>query len=127
MELPEDLLYSTEHEWVRVDGARAAVGITDFAQDSLGDVVYVALPQVGASVTAGAGCGEIESTKSVSDLYSPLSGTVVEVNGALAGAPDLLNSDPYGEGWIFAVDVSDPTEKDGLLSASEYRALTSDG
>lgn len=125
MELPEGLLYSVEHEWVRVEGARAVVGITDFAQDSLGDVVYVSLPQVGASLTAGAVCGEIESTKSVSDVYAPLSGTVVDVNSSLEAAPELLNSDPYGEGWLVAIQISDPAETEGLLDSSAYEALTS--
>src|SRR3990172_7789712 len=100
MQFPEQLRYSSEHEWVAVDGDRARVGITDFAQDALGDVVYVQLPETGATVAANATCAEVESTKSVSDVYSPLSGTIVEVNGALEGTPELLNQDPYGGGWI---------------------------
>ena len=100
MQIPEDLRYSTDHEWVRVEGGRARVGITDFAQDALGDVVFVDLPDVGAAVAAGASISEVESTKSVSDIYAPVSGTIVEVNAELGDAPERLNEDPYGEGWI---------------------------
>jgi glycine cleavage system H protein len=129
MELPEDLRYSTEHEWVRVsvegDRNTADVGITDFAQDSLGDIVYVELPEVGATLARGAACSEVESTKSVSDLYAPASGTVVAVNEALATTPELLNSDPYGAGWIFRIELSDPTELDLLLDPAAYRSLVS--
>ena len=124
MELPEDLRYSTEHEWVRVEGGLAVVGVTDFAQDSLGDVVYVSLPQVGTTIAAGASCAEVESTKSVSDIYAPVSGTVASVNESLAGAPELVNSDPYGEGWLFAIEMSDPDEAAGLLDAAAYSKLT---
>jgi glycine cleavage system H protein len=122
MEFPEKLVYSSEHEWVAVDGARARVGITDFAQDALGDVVYVQLPQPGAMVVANASCAEVESTKSVSEVYSPLSGTIVEVNGDLDATPELLNQDPYGAGWIFVLEMSDPAELDGLMDAAAYRA-----
>jgi glycine cleavage system H protein len=106
-----------------VDGVRARIGITDFAQDSLGDVVYVELPGVGANVLAQASCAEIESTKSVSEIYSPVSGTVVEVNETLNDAPEQVNADPYGSGWIFVVEMADPGELDGLLDADRYRAL----
>jgi glycine cleavage system H protein len=122
MEFPEQLRYSEEHEWVAVDGAQARVGITDFAQDSLGDVVYVELPSVGANVMAHASCAEIESTKSVSEIFSPVTGTIVEVNGALEDAPEQVNSDPYGAGWIFVVEMADPSELDALLDAAGYRA-----
>jgi glycine cleavage system H protein len=129
MELPEDLRYSAEHEWVRVavDGDRktAEVGITDFAQDTLGDIVYVQLPEVGATVARAAACAEVESTKSVSDIYAPVGGTVVAVNEALVTAPELLNSDPYGAGWIFRVELSDPTDLDSLMDPGAYRALVS--
>ncbi len=123
MDFPEDLRYSAEHEWVRVDGAHAVVGITDFAQDTLGDIVYVQLPDVGTALTRNATCSEVESTKSVSDIYAPVAGSVVEVNEALATTPELVNSDPYGEGWIFKVEVADPADLDALMDAAAYRAL----
>jgi glycine cleavage system H protein len=123
MEFPEQLRYSVEHEWVAVDGAQARIGITDFAQDSLGDVVYVELPGVGANVMAHAGCAEIESTKSVSEIFSPVTGTIIEVNSALDDAPEQVNADPYGAGWIFVVEMADPSEVDSLLDAAAYRAL----
>ena len=123
MDFPEQLRYSEEHEWIAVEGMRARVGITDFAQDSLGDVVYVELPSVGANVMAHAGCAEIESTKSVSEIFSPVTGTIVEVNSALDYAPEQVNADPYGAGWIFVIELADPSELDGLLDAAAYRAL----
>jgi glycine cleavage system H protein len=123
MNYPEELRYSAEHEWVAVDGNRARVGITDFAQDALGDVVYVQLPEVGATVAAAASCCEVESTKSVSDVYAPVSGAVAEVNESLGDAPERLNQDPYGDGWIFAIDMSDPSELDRLMDAAAYRQL----
>jgi glycine cleavage system H protein len=123
MEFPEQLRYSEEHEWVAVEGAHARIGITDFAQDSLGDVVYVELPGVGANVMAHASCAEIESTKSVSEIFSPVTGTIVEVNGTLEDAPEQVNGDPYGAGWIFVVEMADPSELDALLDAAAYRAL----
>jgi len=123
MNYPEQLHYSSEHEWVAVDGNRARVGITDYAQDALGDVVYVQLPEVGSSVAAGASCCEVESTKSVSDVYAPVSGTVAEVNESLGDAPERLNQDPYGDGWIFAIDMSDASELDRLMDATAYRQL----
>lgn len=122
MEYPEQLRYSSEHEWVAVDGDRARVGITDFAQDALGDVVYVQLPETGSTVAANATCAEVESTKSVSDVFSPLSGTIVEVNAALDATPELLNQQPYGDGWIFVVEMGDPSELDALMDAAAYRA-----
>ncbi len=124
MDVPAELRYSSDHEWVRVDGNRLTVGITDYAQDALGDVVFVELPDVGSTVTAGDGLGEVESTKSVSDLYAPVTGTVVEVNGELADAPEKLNSDPYGDGWICVVEVADAAALEGLLDAAAYSALT---
>lgn len=123
MDYPEQLRYSAEHEWVAVDGNRARVGITDYAQDALGDVVYVQLPEVGAGVAAMATCAEVESTKSVSDIYAPVSGTVAEVNQALDGSPEKLNQDPYGEGWIFVIEMTDPSELDSLMEAAAYRQL----
>lgn len=124
MNIPEDLRYSREHEWVRVTGNVARVGITDFAQDSLGDVVFVQLPDVGLDVVAGASISEIESTKSVSDVYVPVSGAITAVNEALVEQPELVNQDPYGDGWMFDVELSEPAEVDGLLDAAAYRELT---
>ncbi len=123
MQIPDDLRYSTDHEWIRVEGSLARVGITDYAQDALGDVVFVDLPDVGASVEAAASISEVESTKSVSDIYAPVSGTIAEVNGDLADAPERLNEDPYGEGWLFVIEMTDPSQVDALLSASDYRTL----
>ena len=117
---PEDLHYTAEHEWVRIEGDRARVGITSYAQDALGDIVYVTLPDDGAALTAGQTCGEVESTKSVSDIYAPVSGAVVGRNDALDSNPELVNTDPYGEGWMFEVALDG--EPQGLLSASEYQA-----
>jgi glycine cleavage system H protein len=123
MNVPEDLRYSSDHEWVGRDGDVVRVGVTDYAQDALGDVVFVQVPTVGAEVNAGDAFGEVESTKSVSDVYAPVSGTVVEVNEALADAPQALNEDPYGEGWICAIRMSEPSQLDGLLDAEGYRKL----
>jgi len=119
MSIPNDRQYSKEHEWVVIDGDVATVGITDYAQDSLGDVVYTELPQVGDQVAAGEVCGEIESTKSVSDLYSPVSGTISEVNTDLGQSPEIVNDDPYGQGWLFKVTI---TELGELLDAADYAA-----
>ena len=124
MHVPDDLKYSRDHEWVRVDGDVARIGITDFAQDSLGDVVFVQLPDVGLEVVAGASVSEIESTKSVSDVYVPVTGVVTAVNDALGERPELVNQDPYGEGWMFEVRMSDASEVDALMDAAGYRALT---
>ncbi len=120
---PADLKYDTEHEWVRIDGDVVTVGISDYAQDHLGEVVFVDLPAVGDTVTAGDTFGEVESVKSVSDLYSPVSGEVVKVNDALDGAPETINDDAYGAGWMIEVQLSDPLELDGLMSAEEYEAF----
>lgn len=124
MNVPEQLRYSSDHEWVSVDGATARVGITDYAQDSLGDVVFVQAPAVGDVVAAGGAIGEIESTKSVSDIYAPLSGRVVAVNDALVDNPQLLNEDPYGEGWICEIEVTGDEQVDELLDAASYTNLT---
>jgi glycine cleavage system H protein len=123
MDFPEELRYSKEHEWVRVEGTRAVIGITDYAQDALGDVVYVQLPDAGLQVVANASVAEIESTKSVSEVYAPVTGTVVEVNGTLEDQPEQVNSDPYGAGWIFVVELAEPGEVDALLDAAGYRAF----
>lgn len=120
MDTPDDLRYSADHEWIRAEGNRQRVGITDYAQDALGDVVFVQLPEVGAEVTTGDSISEVESTKSVSDIYAPVTGTIVEVNEALEATPELLNSDPYGDGWIFVIESGDAG---GLLDAAAYRAL----
>lgn len=123
MDFPEDLKYTKEHEWLRDEGnGRARVGITDFAQDALGDVVYVDIPEVATTVRASQPFGEVESTKSVSDVYSPVTGTVVERNPLLDERPELLNEAPYGDGWIVVIEMADPSELDGLLDAGGYRA-----
>jgi glycine cleavage system H protein len=124
MNIPAELRYSTDHEWVRVDGDTATIGITEYAQDALGDVVFVEMPETGTSVTAGDSFSEVESTKSVSDIYAPLSGSIAAVNDALESKPELLNSDPYGEGWICRITFSDPAELDALMDADAYRTLT---
>jgi glycine cleavage system H protein len=124
-DVPDDLKYTAEHEWVRSSGGSSTlrVGITDYAQEALGDVVYVSLPEVGADVTRGAAVGEIESTKSVSDIYAPLTGSVSARNEKLDEHPELINSDPYGEGWIIEIEVADNSEKDELLDAAAYSTL----
>ena len=123
MNVPEGLRYSSDHEWVAVDGDTARIGITDYAQDALGDVVYVDLPATGSSVAAADSFGEVESTKSVSELYAPVSGEIATVNDALVDTPEKLNEDPYGEGWIVTITMTDPAEFDALLDAAAYRAL----
>jgi glycine cleavage system H protein len=123
MNIPDDLRYSTDHEWVRVDGERLRVGITDYAQDALGDVVFVKLPEVGDVLDQGGSAGEVESTKSVSEVYAPVAGTVVEVNTELDQTPERLNDDPYGEGWIFVVEPAAPDATSELLDAAAYRAI----
>jgi glycine cleavage system H protein len=121
-DFPDNLRYTAEHEWVKAgDDGAVRVGITAYAQDALGDVVYVSAPAVGSTVTAGESCGEVESTKSVSDLYSPLTGTITAVNDALDGAPELINSDPYGQGWVFEMTVEDASAVEALMDASAYR------
>ena len=123
MQIPEDLRYSTDHEWIRIEGGKVTIGITDYAQDALGDVVFVDLPEVGALVEASASISEVESTKSVSDIYAPVSGTIAEVNADLGDAPERLNDDPYGEGWICVIELTDPSQLDKLLTAADYREL----
>ena len=123
MNIPEDLRYTNEHEWVRVEGPLARVGITDYAQDALGDVVFVQLPDPGTKVEAGGSFSEVESTKSVSDIYAPLSGTIVTANAELTDAPQHINEDPYGEGWICVIEPSDPSAFDSLMDAEAYRKL----
>jgi len=126
MNVPQDLRYTSEHEWVRVldGGARVRVGITDFAQDALGDVVYVDLPALGTEVAATEAVGELESTKSVSEMYAPVSGTIVAVNEALAEQPQLLNEDPYGDGWLCEIEVSDADQIGAMMDAAAYSAMT---
>ena len=125
-DVPDDLKYTAEHEWVRVGpgGSTVRVGITDYAQAALGDVVYVSLPQAGAKLDGGAAFGEVESTKSVSDLYAPVTGTVTARNDELESRPELINSDPYGEGWMFEIELTDPDGLEGLLEAEAYQAIT---
>lgn len=123
LEHPADLRYTSDHEWVRVQGdGRVRVGITAFAQNALGDVVYVSLPAVGDTVSAGDACGEVESTKSVSDIYAPVAGTVSSVNDALDSSPELINSDPYGEGWMFELEAVDSAATDQLMDSAAYTA-----
>ena len=123
MNIPENLKYSKDHEWVLLTGSIARVGITDYAQDALGDVVFVQLPATNVKVEAGTSCSEVESTKSVSDIYVPVSGTIVSVNDALTNSPNLVNTDPYGDGWIMEIEVSDFVSVDNLMNAAEYRQL----
>jgi glycine cleavage system H protein len=126
---PDDLKYTAEHEWVRTPGdieGSVRVGITDFAQDALGDIVYVSLPAVGDPVTAGAACGELESTKSVSDVYAPIDGEVVAVNETLDVTPELVNSDPYGGGWLYELAPKDPGAVEALMEAAAYQATLGD-
>lgn len=118
---PEDLKYTTEHEWVKAGDGPARVGITDFAQNALGDIVYVQLPEIGTAVRAGDSFGELESTKSVSDIFAPVNGTVTAINEALADQPDLVNTDPYGEGWLLDIDVEDDEEVEALMDAETYQ------
>jgi glycine cleavage system H protein len=127
MNYPPDLRYSSDHEWARLEGEQVRVGITDYAQDALGDVVFVEIPETGRTVAAGDSFAEVESTKSVSEIYSPVTGTIVEVNTALEDVPEQVNADPYGAGWIFVVEMADPAEVDGLLDAASYRALVEEG
>jgi glycine cleavage system H protein len=122
---PEDLHYTKDHEWVRAEGDHGEtlrVGVTDFAQDALGDIVFVTLPEAGSHLTEGEACGEIESTKSVSDVFAPVTGTVTERNEALDASPELVNSDPYGDGWMLAIRPDDASAVDGLLDAAAYQA-----
>ena len=123
MDVPQELRYSTDHEWAKAEDGRLRVGITDYAQDALGDVVFVELPEVGSKVEKGASCSEVESTKSVSEIYAPVTGVIVEVNAELADSPQRLNEDPYGEGWLFVIEPSDEAQLGELLDAEGYRAL----
>lgn len=123
MNIPEDLRYSVDHEWAKLSGNSIRIGITDYAQDALGDVVFVQIPTVGVVVALGQSFSEVESTKSVSDIYAPLSGKVSQVNEALAQNPELLNSDPYGDGWICEIELSDPAQFEQLLTSSAYQNL----
>lgn len=126
MAYPEELLYTREHEWVKVDGNRARVGITSYAQEQLGDVVFVELPKVGTQVTQMKTFGVVESVKAISDLFAPLTGKVVEVNERLSGRPELVNSDPYGEGWMIVIELSNPAEVGQLMTAQQYEAYLSE-
>jgi glycine cleavage system H protein len=123
---PDDLKYTREHEWARAEGDRATVGITHYAQEALGDIVYVDLPAVGTAVTGGEAFGEVESTKSVSDIYSPVTGTVVERNDELDKSPELINSDPYGQGWLVVVEMGDADELDQLMDADAYAEMVAE-
>jgi glycine cleavage system H protein len=122
---PEDLLYHPEHDWAKIDGETATFGVTWFAQDALGEVVFFDPPEVGSSVTAGESYAEVESVKAVSDVIAPLSGEIVEVNGALGDTPEKINEDPYGEGWMVRVKLSDPSERDSLIDAATYTSQLS--
>src|SRR5664280_1423299 len=124
MLIPSELRYSSDHEWAKANGDVVRIGITDYAQDALGDVVFVDLPKVGTAVAAHAALGEVESTKSVSEIYAPVSGTVSAVNDALSGSPELVNSDPYGSGWICEITTSGTADFDALLDAAAYQTLT---
>ena len=121
---PEDLKYSRDHEWVRVEAGNVRIGITDYAQDALGDIVFVQIPEIGTGVSLGSSFSEVESTKSVSDIFAPVSGTVVEANSRLAEAPELVNSDPYGDGWLCVIAMSDLGELETLMTAQAYSTFT---
>jgi glycine cleavage system H protein len=123
-DVPDDLKYTAEHEWARLSGTTVRIGITDFAQESLGDVVYVSLPEVGTAISQGEPFGEVESTKSVSELFGPIDGTVTARNDALDGQPEMINSDPYGAGWIIEIEVSDTAQFDALLDAGTYGTIS---
>jgi glycine cleavage system H protein len=123
MNVPEDLLYTSDHEWARLEDGKIRIGITDYAQDALGDVVFVGLPEPGTKLAAGQSLSEVESTKSVSDIYAPVAGTVVEVNSELTDAPQRLNEDPYGEGWLCVIEPDDPASAAALLDPAGYRTL----
>jgi glycine cleavage system H protein len=126
MIVPDDLRYTKDHEWVKLEGSRIRVGITDYAQDALGDIVFVQLPELGTSLDEGQSLSEVESTKSVSDIYAPLKGTIAEVNGELVDAPQRLNEDPYGDGWICIIEPDEATSYHSLLDADAYRRLIED-
>lgn len=124
--IPSDLRFHKEHEWVRLDGKRATVGISDFAQDALGDIVFLDMPKVGVSVKVGQQIGEVESTKTTSTIYTPVSGTVHQINNDLKDHPEMVNSDPYGNGWIVVIELADPGEVDQLMTASQYESFLAD-
>jgi glycine cleavage system H protein len=124
MQIPKELRYSSDHEWAKVGDANVRVGITDYAQDALGDVVFVDLPKVGTDVSVGGVVGEVESTKSVSEIYAPVGGTISAVNESLKNSPELVNSDPYGDGWIYEITTTSTSDYDALLDAAAYEALT---
>ena len=126
MSIPKDLRYTNEHEWVKIEGNKVRVGITDFAQNELGDIVFVELPEVGATVTLDDSFGNVESVKTVSELYSPVSGTVVEVNETLSDSPELVNESPYENAWMIVIELSDEAELEALLSAEAYETLISE-
>ena len=123
MNVPENLMYTNDHEWILLDGSKGKIGITDYAQDALGDVVFVDTPSLGELVASGQTVSEVESTKSVSDIYAPLAGTIIEINAELDDSPELLNDDPYGDGWIFVIEFNDATAVQNLLSPQKYREL----
>lgn len=127
MKVPAELKYSRDHEWVKIEGNRAKIGITDYAQSQLGDVVFVEVPAVDSSIAAGAGFSVVESVKAVSDIYAPIGGVIVEVNEALADAPEIINEDPYGEGWLAVIEMDDQADLSQLLSSDEYRQLIESG
>jgi glycine cleavage system H protein len=124
-EVPEDLKYTKEHEWLRVENARARIGITDYAQNALTDIVFVELPEVGTEIDKGGILGTVESVKATSDIYSPVSGTIVEVNVALTETPELINKEPYGNGWLVVIELRDRTELEELMSPAQYKELLS--
>ncbi|GBG57763.1 glycine cleavage system H protein [Sporomusaceae bacterium FL31] len=127
MNIPQELKYSKDHEWVKVEGSKVTIGITDYAQSQLGDVVFVELPELGSEVAAGAGFSVVESVKAVSDIYAPVSGKVIEINEALADAPEIVNQSPYDEGWIVVLEISDPAELNELLDSGAYAQLLAEG
>jgi len=127
MKTPTELKYSRDHEWVKIEGNRVRIGITDFAQSQLGDVVFVEVPEVDSNIAAGAGFSVVESVKAVSDIYAPVGGVIVEVNEALADTPEIMNEDPYGEGWLVVIEIADSAELGELLSSDEYEKLIAEG
>ncbi|GKS58668.1 glycine cleavage system H protein [Nitrospira sp.] len=120
---PADLRYHEEHEWVRVNGSQATLGISDYAQDALGDIVFIDLPKAGTTISSGQQIGEVESTKTTSSIFSPVSGTIAKVNGDLKDHPEAVNSDPYGKGWMVVIELSDPTQVDALMTSAQYDAF----